>query len=66
MKMALCGYMQSDYNARLLAADIKTYFETNGEAIEVLIFKGNKVITVKRGLACNPSFNRLFRKLYEK
>ena len=58
--------MQSDYNARLLAADIKTYFETNGEAIEVLIFKGNKVITVKRGLACNPSFNRLFRKLYEK
>jgi len=58
--------MQSAYNARLLAADVKTYFETNREAIEVLIFKGNKAITVKRGLACNPSFNRLFRKLYEK
>ncbi len=58
--------MQSDYNARLLASDIKTYFESNRDAIEVLIFKGNKSITVKRGLACNPNFNRIFRKLYEK
>ena len=58
--------MQTDYNARLLASDIKTYFETNRDAIEVLIFKGNKSITVKRGLACNPSFNRIFRRLYER
>ena len=58
--------MITDYNARLLASDIKTYFESNRYAIEVLIFKGNKIITVKRGLACNPSFNRIFRRLYEK
>ena len=58
--------MLTDYNARLLAADIKTYFETNRDAIEVLLFKRNKIITIKRGLACNPSFNRIFRKLYEK
>ncbi len=58
--------MLTDYNARLLAADIKTYFVSNRDAIEVLIFKGNKSITVKRGLACNPSFNRIFRKIYEK
>ena len=58
--------MLTDYNARLLASDIKTYFESNRAAIEVLIFKGNKIITVKRGLACNPSFNRIFRKQYEK
>ena len=58
--------MLTDYNARLLASDIKTYFESSRDAIEVLIFKGNKTITVKRGLACNPSFNRIFRKLYEK
>jgi len=58
--------MLTDYNARLLASDIKSYFESNRDAIEVLIFKGNKIITVKRGLACNPSFNRIFRKLYEK
>ena len=58
--------MLTDYNARLLASDIKTYFESSRDAIEVLIFKCNKTITVKRGLACNPSFNRIFRKLYEK
>jgi len=58
--------MLTDYNARLLASDIKTYFETNHDAIEVLIFKGKKIITVKRGLACNPSFNRIFRRVYEK
>ena len=56
----------SEYNARLLASDIKTYFESNRDAIEVLIFKGNKIITVKRGLAANPEFNRIFRKMYEK
>ena len=36
----------SDYNARLLAADIKTYFEVNRKAIEVLLFKGKKAISV--------------------
>jgi len=58
--------MLTGYNARLLASDIKTYFESNRDAIEVLIFKGNKAITIKRGLACNPGFNRIFRKQYEK
>ena len=58
--------MTSDYNARLLASDIKGYFETNSKAIEVLIFKGNKIISVKRGLVENKAFSRLFRKLYEK
>ena len=58
--------MLTDYNARLLASDIRTYFESSRNAIEVLIFKGNKIITIKRGLACNPSFNRIFRRLYEK
>jgi len=58
--------MLTGYNARLLASDIRTYFESNRDAIEVLVFKGNKIITIKRGLACNPSFNRIFRKQYEK
>ena len=58
--------ISTDYNARLLASDIKTYFENNSYAIEVLIFKGNKVISVKRGLVVNKTFNRIFRKLYEK
>ena len=58
--------MATEYNSRLLASDIKMYFEVNRDAVEVLVFKGNKAITVKRGMATNPDFNRIFRKLYEK
>ena len=36
--------INTDYNARLLASDIRAYFEVNAEAIEVLIFKGKKLI----------------------
>ena len=58
--------MQTDYSARLLASDIKTYFEINLDAIEVLIFKGKKVLPVNRIQVQNPDFNRVFRKRYEK
>ena len=58
--------IQSDYNARLLAADIRTYFETNQDALEVLIFKGKKVLSVNRIQVQSSDFNRVFRKRYEK
>ena len=58
--------MSTDYNGRLLASDIKAYFEENPNANEVMIFKGNKMILVNRGLVRNATFNRLFRKMYEK
>ena len=58
--------MTSDYNARLLASDIKEYFEKNPDAVEVLIFKGKKVISVVREHTQSPIFNRLFRRKYEK
>ena len=58
--------MLTDYNARLLASDIKTYFETNQDALEVLIFKGNKVLQVNRIQVQSPEFNHVFRKRYEK
>ena len=58
--------MLTDYNARLLASDIKTYFETNQDALEVLIFKGKKVLPVNRVQVQSPDFNRVFRKRYEK
>lgn len=58
--------MTSDYNARLLASDIKTYFENNPDAVEVLIFKGKKVLSVDRNNTLSPMFNRLFRRKYEK
>ena len=58
--------IKTDYNGRLLASDIKSFFEKSKDAIEVLVFKGNKTISIKRGLVQNSAFNRLFRKLYEK
>ena len=58
--------VQTDYNARLLASDIKTYFESNQDALEVLIFKGKKVLPVNRIQVESPDFNRVFRKRYEK
>ena len=59
-------HMATDYNARLLASDIKSYFESNADAIEVMIFKGKKKLSVTKRFAMNPMFNRLFRRMYEK
>ena len=58
--------MITDYNARLLSSEIKTYFEANKQAVEVLIFKGKKAISVSRWQVDAPGFNRNFRKKYEK
>ena len=55
-----------DYNTRLLASDIKKYFETNPDAIEVLIFKGHKFFSVERTLTLSIQYYKLFRKRYEK
>lgn len=58
--------MTTDYNARLLSSEIKAYFEANEQAVEVLIFKGKKSISVSRWQVEAPRFNRFFRKKYEK
>lgn len=58
--------MATTYNARYLASDIKSYFETNHDALEILIFKGKKKLSISRRFVSNPMFNRLFRRMYEK
>jgi len=58
--------MATEYNARLLASDIKSYFQSNLDAVEVLIFKGKRSISVSRWQVESPTFNRMFRKEYEK
>ena len=58
--------MPPDYNTRLLAADIKRYFEASPDAFEVLLFKGKKAISIDRFTASHPSFYRLLKKRYEK
>ena len=58
--------MTTDYNTRRLAYAIKSYFETNDEAKEILIFKGLKRIPIKRSLAFKPEFFAYFKKAYER
>jgi len=55
-----------DYNTRLLTSDIKRYFEVNEQALEVLIFKGKKKISIVKRYTINPSFYSIFKRLYEK
>lgn len=55
-----------EYNTRSLAFAIKRYFEINPKAIEVLIFKGGKHISVDRTIAMRDGFLFRFKKIYER
>lgn len=55
-----------EYNTRSLAFAIKRYFEINQDAIEVLIFKGGKHISVDRTIAMRDGFLFRFKKIYER
>ena len=56
----------TDYRPSSLARSIKQYFEHNSEAIEVLVFKGGKSISVSREMSQSRSFYALFMKKYSK
>ena len=58
--------MRSEYKAKVLALDIQIYFQTSPEALEVLVFKGRKHISIKRNMAMSRQFMATFRKLYER
>ena len=58
--------MRSEYKAKLLAQDIQIYFQTSPDALEVLVFKGRKHISIKRNMAVSRQFLSTFRKLYER
>ena len=58
--------MTIEYNTRLLAADIRMYFETYSDALEVMILKGKKVVSVDRSDAFHSSYYRIFKKRFEK
>lgn len=58
--------LTTEYDSRILASDIKTYFEVNRNAVEVLVFKGKKQISVDRDFTQSPLYHKLFRKRYEK
>ena len=58
--------MPTGYNTRLLAADIKTYFELNEDALEVMILKGRKLLSIDRNDVLHPSYYRIIKKRFEK
>ena len=51
-----------DYNTRHLATSIRHYFEISSTASEVLIFKGNKSISVTRNIATSEGFVKMMMK----
>lgn len=55
--------MATTYNARSLAREIRTYFEANKDAVEVVIFKGGAMIKVSRS-QIGPIFEKKFMKRY--
>ena len=57
--------MRKKYATRTLAVDIKEYFEYNPDAVEVLIFKGMRSISISRYQTTSPMFFKEFRKKYE-
>lgn len=56
----------SNYEPRPLAKSIKRYFERNADAVEVLIMKGRKTISVIREETISPSFMKYFMIKYTK
>jgi len=58
--------MATDYNGMSLARSIKKYFELNQNALEVMIFKKNKVLEVTRKSLDDKLFLNTFRKRYNK
>ena len=58
--------MATDYNPRNLAKDIKSYFEANKDAVEVLIFKGKRRISIQREFVQSKEYDMQFRKTWYK
>lgn len=57
--------MPSDYNTRLLAADIKNYFNSNTDVLEVMVFRGKKMFSIDKTMARSTSFYRILKNYYE-
>ncbi len=54
------------YNARVLAKDLMYYFHINPSAIEVVIFKGNSLLLVKRMMVADKDFVKKYMQKYNR
>ena len=59
-------HMVADLNPGSLARSIKRYFELNPNALEVLVFKGKKQLSVMRNSLEDANFFRTFIRRYTK
>ena len=58
--------LTTDYNGTSLARCIIKYFERNSNAVEVLVFKGNKLLSITRRTVIAKNFITTFCRLYYK
>ena len=58
--------LATDYNGTALARCINKYFERNTNAVEVMVFKGNKALMVTRRSVIAKNFITTFCRLYYK
>lgn len=56
--------MTTEYNPRSLAKDIQSHFESNKDALEIMVLKGKKNIEVNRKLAEQTAFIHSFMRKY--
>ena len=56
--------MLTDYAPRLLAKDIRSYFEANTDAREVIIMKGNKILSISRSFVEGNCYYKMFMKRF--
>lgn len=56
--------MAVDYDPRLLAKDIQSYFEANQSAREVLVVRGAKFLSVSRQFVEGNNYVKMFLKRY--
>ena len=54
----------AQYNPRLMATQIRSYFQVNPSALEVLVYKGKKAIGVTRRMTANPLFLIQFQRKF--
>ena len=59
-------HITTNYNGTALARSINKYFERNVRAVEVLIFKGTKVLTITNRTIKDKHFIGTFCRLYYK
>lgn len=58
--------LKCNYSIRNITDEIRHHFETSPSAVEVLIFTGNKEISIKRNIATSKGFLKMMMNSFRK